>query len=370
MDPKLLCALSELQAGAGGDRRIQWKVHVQPVRPARRLLRYLPFTYAVHLPQLLSCQCQLEIHGHPTRNGGVTSTTIGRAHSSSMTSNRSATLFATRCCRGCKTREKNCPVSTFMMTQDRACSSKSVHGTNCLLIEYGSGSSTKIRMLLDALQDPAGYVPIDIAKEQLLRSVAALTPAYPALEVLPVCADYTSDFALPSPTKLVSRRIAYFPGSTIGNFDREPAKRFLQQIAKVCMGGGLLIGVDLKKDCNILHRAYNDSQGVTARFNLHLLDRINRELDANFQLDQFGHYAFYNPGQSRVEMHLVSLTDQVVRIGKVEIAFKLGESIWTESSYKYTVEEFARLARAAGFTVERVWTDAQQMFSVQYLSVA
>src|SRR6266581_2459014 len=244
MDPKLLCALSELQAGAGGDRRIQWKVHVQPVRPARRLLRYLPFTYAVHLPQLLSCQCPMAIHGHPTRKGGVTSTTIGRAHSSSMTSNRSATLFATRCCRGCKTREKNCPVSTFMMTQDRACSSKSVHwtsttphgpssalcgsawprGPNCLLIEYGSGSSTKIRMLLDALQDPAGYVPIDIAKEQLLRSVAALTPAYPALEVLPVCADYTSDFALPSPTKLVSRRIAYFPGSTIGNFDREPAK--------------------------------------------------------------------------------------------------------------------------------------------------
>jgi L-histidine Nalpha-methyltransferase len=126
----------------------------------------------------------------------------------------------------------------------------------------------------------------------------------------------------------------------------------------------------LKKDFNILHRAYNDSQGVTARFNLHLLERINRELDANFQLDQFGHYAFYNPGQSRIEMHLVSLTDQVVRIGKVEIAFKLGESIWTESSYKYTVEEFARLARAAGFTVERVWTDAQQLFSVQYLSVA
>src|SRR5712692_1048765 len=242
-------------------------------------------------------------------------------------------------------------------------------GPNCLLIEYGSGSSTKTRILLDALQDPAGYVPIDIAKEQLLRSGAALTPGYPALEVLPVCADYTSDFALPSPTKLVSRRIAYFPGSTIGNFDREPAKRFLQQIARVCQGGGLLIGVDLKKDFNILHRAYNDSQGVTAQFNKHLLVRMNQELDANFQLNQFGHYAFYNPGQSRIEMHLVSLKNQTVRIGESEIDFKLGESIWTESSYKYTLEEFAQLAATAGFAVEQVWTDPRQLFSVQYLKV-
>jgi L-histidine Nalpha-methyltransferase len=243
----------------------------------------------------------------------------------------------------------------------------SLLGPNCLLIEYGSGTSIKTRILLDALQNPAGYVPIDIAKEQLLRSAAALATAYPALEVLPVCADYTSDFTLPSPAKPVARNIAYFPGSTIGNFDREPAKRFLQQIAKTCAGGGLLIGADLKKDFNILHRAYNDAQGVTARFNLHLLERMNQELDANFQLTQFGHYAFYNPGQSRIEMHLVSLMNQTVHIGEVEIVFKLGESIWTESSYKYTLEEFARLARATGFTVEDVWTDPRQFFSVQYL---
>ena len=242
-------------------------------------------------------------------------------------------------------------------------------GPHCLLIEYGSGSSTKVCMLLDALHEPAGYVPIDIAKEPLLRSVAALARAYPGLEVLPVCADYTSDFELPVPGKPVWRRVAYFPGSTIGNFDREPARRFLRQIAKACAGGGLLIGVDLKKDFNILHRAYNDSQGVTAQFNKHLLVRINQELDANFQLNQFGHYAFYNPGQSRVEMHLVSLKNQTVRIGEVEIAFKLGESIWTESSYKYTLEEFAHLAATAGFTVEQVWTDPRQLFSVQYLRV-
>jgi len=241
-------------------------------------------------------------------------------------------------------------------------------GPNCLLIEYGSGSSTKVRMLLDAMQDPTGYVPIDIAKEHLLRSAASLAQTYPELEVLPVCADYTSDFELPLPKKPVLRRVAYFPGSTIGNFDREPAKHFLQQIARVCQGGGLLIGVDLKKDFNILHRAYNDSQGVTAQFNKHLLVRMNQELDANFLLNQFGHYAFYNPGQSRIEMHLVSLKNQTVRIGGSEISFKLGESIWTESSYKYTLEEFAQLAATAGFTVERVWTDSRTLFSVQYLT--
>ena len=241
-------------------------------------------------------------------------------------------------------------------------------GPQCLLIEYGSGSSTKTRMLLDALHDPAGYVPIDIAKEQLLRSAAALAIAYPELEVLPVCADYTSDFELPLPSKPVWRRVAYFPGSTIGNFDREPTKHFLQQIARACQGGGLLIGVDLKKDFNILHRAYNDSQGVTAQFNKQLLVRMNQELDADFQLSQFGHYAFYNPGQSRIEMHLVSLKNQTVRIGESEISFKLGESIWTESSYKYTLEEFAQLASSAGFTVEQVWTDLRKLFSVQYLT--
>lgn len=240
-------------------------------------------------------------------------------------------------------------------------------GPHCLLIEYGSGSSTKTRLLLDALRDPAGYVPIDISKEQLLHSAADLARAYPGLEVLPVCADYTSDFDLPRPNKPVARRVAYFPGSTIGNFDREPAQRFLRQLARNCQG--LLIGVDLKKDFNILHRAYNDSQGVTAQFNKHLLVRINQELGADFQLQNFGHYAFYNPAQSRVEMHLVSLKNQAVHIGEIEITFKLGESVWTESSYKYTLAEFAHLAASAGFTVEQVWTDARQLFSVQYLTV-
>lgn len=257
----------------------------------------------------------------------------------------------------------------FSIMQKHAGEMVSLLGPNCLLIEYGSGSSTKIRKLLDALPDLAAYVPIDISKEHLIRSVAPLAIAYPELEVLPVCADYTNHFELPLPKKPVSRRVIYYPGSTIGNFDREPARKFLKQVAKVSQGGGLLIGVDMKKDFNILHRAYNDSQEVTAQFNLNLLTRINQELDANFQLDQFGHYAFYNPGAGRIEMHLVSLKKQVVSIGDVEISFELGESIWTESSYKYTLDEFATLAATAGFTVRRVWTDPQELFSVQYLTV-
>lgn len=242
-------------------------------------------------------------------------------------------------------------------------------GPDCLLIEYGSGSSTKTRTLLDALQQPTAYVPIDISKEHLLNSAVSLAIAYPHLEVLPVCADYTSTFEIPSSIKPAQCKVGYYPGSTIGNFDPEPANCFLQQIAQTCQGGGLLIGVDLKKDFNILHRAYNDQQGVTALFNLNLLVRINRELGANFQLDQFQHYAFYNPRQSRIEMHLESLKNQVVQIGKTEFSFKLGESIWTESSYKYGLDDFAQLAAKAGFTLERAWIDAQELFSVQYLRV-
>ncbi|HLG65892.1 MAG TPA: L-histidine N(alpha)-methyltransferase [Ktedonosporobacter sp.] len=270
--------------------------------------------------------------------------------------------------------ERICTLSEYYPTRtELAIMQKSMHEIieilepSCLLIEYGSGSSKKTRMLLDSLQQPAAYVPIDISKEHLLQSAIALAIAYPQLEVLPVCADYTSSFEIPAPIKPVRRIIGYYPGSTIGNFDPGPAKRFLQQIAIACKGGGLLIGVDLKKDFNILHSAYNDQQGVTALFNLNLLARLNRELHANFRLEHFQHYAFYNPREGRIEMHLESLKDQVVQIGEIEFFFKLGESIWTESSYKYTLDEFAQLALTAGFTVERVWTDAQGLFSVQYL---
>ena len=254
--------------------------------------------------------------------------------------------------------------------RDHAGEMAAVLGPRCLLIEYGSGSSTKTRLLLNHLLQPAAYVPIDISKEHLIQAASALAAAYPALEVLPVCADYTTDFALPTPTTPVARRVVYYPGSTIGNFDREPALRFLRHIAYVCgPRGGLLIGVDLRKDPVKLHHAYNDWEGVTAAFNLNLLARINCELGADFPLDRFHHYAFYNPREGRVEMHLVSLADQTVHVGDAAFSFAVGESIWTESSYKYRLADFAAMAGAAGFAVEQVWTDPQELFSVQYLTV-
>jgi len=241
-------------------------------------------------------------------------------------------------------------------------------GPRVLLIEYGSGNSAKTRILLDHLREPAAYVPIDISREQLLRATRELASAYSGLEVLPVCADYTSDFELPVPKRPSAHKVVYFPGSTIGNFDPIPARHFLQRIAGVCgPGGGLLIGVDLKKDPGVLHHAYNDSQGVTAAFNLNLLERINRELNGNFQLEWFEHYAFYNSREGRVEMHLMSLRDQTVELDNTTISLARGESIWTESSYKFELDEFEQMAAAAGFKVEHVWTDERQWFSVQYL---
>ena len=242
-------------------------------------------------------------------------------------------------------------------------------GPDVLLIEYGSGSSIKTRILLDHLSDLTAYMPIDISREQLMEATEDLTKKYPRLTIVPICADYTSGFSLPDVKGPVSRLIAYFPGSTIGNLSPDEARQFLAHIAGLCgPGGGLLIGVDLKKDPVILHRAYNDSDGVTAQFNLNILERINRELDGRFQIASFEHYAFYNPQESRVEMHLISRKDQKVRLDSTSVSFTRGESIWTESSYKYTLDEFAVLAESAGFTVEHVWTDEQHLFSIQYLS--
>lgn len=241
-------------------------------------------------------------------------------------------------------------------------------GPNVILIEYGSGNSAKTRFLLDHLHDIAAYVPIDISREQLLSAVDELAADYPGLEVFPVCADYTNSFELPVVESPETRRVVYFPGSTISNFNPAEARKFLEHITGVCgPGGGLLIGVDLKKDPAVLHSAYNDCQGVTAAFNLNLLERLNRELDFDFQTDSFEHYAFYNPGEGRIEMHLISLRDQVVRTDDLAIPFARGESIRTENSYKFTLEEFQEVSTAAGFEVRHAWTDEKQWFSVQYL---
>lgn len=234
------------------------------------------------------------------------------------------------------------------------------------LIEYGSGSSTKTRLLLDRLEGLEAYVPVDICDSHLLRSAWRLKSRYPRLTVRPVCADFTTPFRVP---RLDGRpRVLFFPGSTIGNFGPADAVALLTGMADIARrGGGLLIGVDLLKPRDVLIPAYDDAEGVTAAFNLNLLERINHELGGTFDLEAFEHRAIFNADDSRVEMHLVSLDDQVVDIAGVPFRFAAGETIHTENSYKYSPDAFADLASRGGWRVERVWTDERRYFGVHYL---
>jgi dimethylhistidine N-methyltransferase len=242
-------------------------------------------------------------------------------------------------------------------------------GPRCLLVEFGSGSSLKTRILLDELVEPAGYVPIDISKEHLLESAAELAAAYPTLEVLPVCADYMTEVEIPATKIAPARRTVFFPGGTIGNFHRQEAVDFLARKADlVGAGGGLLIGVDLDKDPEVLNQAYNDSQGVTAEFNQNVLVRLNRELGADFRIDRFRHRAFYDRVAHRIEMHLDCLEDHVVHVADEEIAIRKGESIWTESSYKYSIPDFQDVAVQAGCVPSKLWTDDRDLFSIHFLT--
>jgi dimethylhistidine N-methyltransferase len=242
-------------------------------------------------------------------------------------------------------------------------------GPRCQLIEYGSGSSSKTRLLLDHLEDPAGYVPVDISRDHLLRSAEALSTAYPNLEVLPLYADFTGPITVPSPRLRASKRIVYFPGSTIGNLVPLEAVALLRNTAKLFgAGGGLLLGADLKKDPSVLEAAYNDRRGVTAAFNLNLLVRINRELGGDFVVSQFAHHSFYNASAGRIEMHLVSQCVQHVQIGDSKFPFAQGESIHTENSYKYSLGDLRRLAAAAGLVVAAIWMHDSRQFSVSYLT--
>ncbi len=241
-------------------------------------------------------------------------------------------------------------------------------GRGCLLVEPGSGSSEKVRLLLNALQ-PSGYLPLDISKDYLIAAATNLSTEYPWLEVHAACVDFTNPLDLPY-CPHGTHRVAFFPGSSIGNFDPDDAVEFMRNIARmVGRDGGLLIGVDLKKPTDILERAYNDAQGITAAFNLNLLTRINRELGATFDVRHFAHRAFYDAEHGRIEMHLVSTVPQRVAIGRERFVFEKGESIHTENSYKYAVEEFHALAAKAGFAPMQVWTDAASLFSVHYLQV-
>ncbi|MBU6299109.1 MAG: L-histidine N(alpha)-methyltransferase [Alphaproteobacteria bacterium] len=239
-------------------------------------------------------------------------------------------------------------------------------GPDATLIEFGAGAPWKAEVVLDALERPRGYVPIDISGEHLRAMTEQLKRKRPELPVEPVVADFNKPFSLPAICE-GSRRVGFFPGSTIGNLDRQEAISFLRRAALLLQGGGLLIGVDLVKKPAILHAAYNDSAGVTEAFNKNILARANRELGADFHLDRFGHYAFYNPAEQRIEMHLVSLADQKVSVCGHSFAFAEGEAIHTENSHKYTLDGVRTLAEESGFRAPSVWCDPDRLFSVHWL---
>jgi dimethylhistidine N-methyltransferase len=240
-------------------------------------------------------------------------------------------------------------------------------GARAEIVEFGAGSLRKVRLLLDAMDRPARYLPIDISGEHLAQSAATLQHDYPGLDVQPVVADYTQRLLLPARLPGAGQRVGFFPGSTIGNFTPREALHFLQVAGQVLRGGALLLGVDLIKDPAVLHAAYNDGQGVTAAFNLNLLARANRELGTRFALDQFAHSAFYNAPHQRIEMHLVSRRRQIIAFAGQDYELDEGETLHTENSHKFTVDGLRELASRAGFRPGPVWTDEDRFFSVHWL---
>ena len=279
--------------------------------------------------------------------------------------------------RGAALFQKICELPEYYITRteidilDRHRAEIAAHlGAKIELIGLGTGAGTKTRILIEALEKPAVYIPVDISKKQLRESTALFQQIFPDLEILPVCADYLQSVVLPWPRRKAARKIVYFPGSTIGNFEPHEATDFLRRIANLCGGeGGLLIGVDLQKDRHVIEAAYNDSVGVTAEFNLNLLGRANRELGANFDLQHWHHHAIYNSREGRIEMYLISETRQRVHIEDRHFDFHAGEKILTEYSYKHTPEGFAALARNAGFEFQKMWSDEARLFGVFYFTL-
>jgi probable methyltransferase len=243
-------------------------------------------------------------------------------------------------------------------------------GEDCTLLEYGSGNSEKVKILLDTLVRPRSYIALDISARGLLEFVESMAQQYPEVDVVGVCADF-SDPEKYSLDFIPARRIiAFFPGSSIGNFEPAKAQDFLRGVARtVGTGGGMLVGVDLRKDPGLLRAAYNDAEGITAQFNLNLLRRFNREFGGNFRLEDFEHFATYDPDKGRIEMHLLSRKPTVAKLRGTEFSFRRGERIHTENSYKYGVEQFQAMAADAGWTPRKVWTDENNLFSLHYLEI-
>tara|TARA_A100001011_G_scaffold4763_1_gene5517 strand:+ start:3991 stop:4953 length:963 start_codon:yes stop_codon:yes gene_type:complete len=241
-------------------------------------------------------------------------------------------------------------------------------GDNTALIEYGSGALEKIKILLDFLNEPVGLIPVDISEDQLFESAKNLENLYPDLEILPVAADFTKPIPIPEFSHPPKRFVAFFPGSTIGNFEPDLAIQFLEGVTKtIGLDGLLLIGFDLKKDIETLLAAYDDQRGITSSFNKNLLSRINDELGGNFNLDTFEHVARYNENKGRIEMHLKSTAEQTVLINKELFEFLEGETIHTENCYKFTKESFTAMSSKAGLYPVKTWTDDQNLFAVMLL---
>lgn len=273
---------------------------------------------------------------------------------------------------GCRLFETICELPEYYLTRTeteilrgRAAEIALFAGPDAELIEFGSGTEAKTRILIEALQ-PSLYVPVDIAADTLRAASGELAKQFPWLNITGLCADYTRPLALPEFVGVpIGRKLVFFPGSTIGNFTPAEALAFLKQARKAAGAGGiLLIGVDLKKDKRTLDAAYDDARGVTAEFNLNLLKRINRELGADFQVQRFRHKAFYDPVMGRIEMHLESLYSQFVHVAGRRFDFAAGETIHTEISCKYSIEEFAEMGRKAGFSPEKLWVDPEHLFAV------
>jgi dimethylhistidine N-methyltransferase len=244
-------------------------------------------------------------------------------------------------------------------------------GVDVRLVEYGSGSAAKTRLLLEHMASPVSYVPVEISPEPLQASVRRLRGLFPHVPVQPLCADFTRPLRLPIPPRAPRRTVVYFPGSTIGNFAPRDAMALLRKMrGEMGENGGILIGVDLKKDTAVIEAAYNDAAGATAAFTLNMLARLNRELGSDFDLGHFHHRARYNALAGRIETSLVSERPQKVRVGRMQVAFREDEAIRVEISCKYSLEDFAALAAKAGLEVLQVWLDPQRMFSVQYLARA
>ena len=241
-------------------------------------------------------------------------------------------------------------------------------GPRASIIELGSGSSLKTRILLDHVEEPAAYVPVDISRDHLLKTAGCLADDYPEIEILPVCADFTQSFELPEPAVEPDRHVVYFPGSTIGNFSRDDAIDLLKQVRQVVNGNGaLLVGVDLIKPRKVVEAAYNDTAGVTAKFNKNILARINHDHAGAFDPSRFEHDAVYDEEHHRIEMRLISCEEQDIPIAGQSIHFEKGEYIVTEHSHKYSIDEFGSIGEEAQFSLKDIWTDPDQLFSVQFL---